>query len=88
MIAHVIGEDGRVTVLDPSIDVIEHISNNLRGYPTVNCQRISDLEKISLPKLNRVLVTGQIEKLPEWLNEGWRKAVLQAPIGDKNCNVY
>ena len=32
LIAHVIGEDGRVTVLDPSIDVIEHISNNLRGY--------------------------------------------------------
>ena len=74
-----------ITVLDPSIDVIEHISNNLRGYPTVNCQKISDLDKMSLPKLNRVLVTGQIEKLPEWLNEGLEEGGFAiAPIGDKN----
>ena len=39
LIAHIIGENGRITVLDPSIDVIEHISNNLRGYPTVNCRK-------------------------------------------------
>ena len=85
LIAHVIGEDGRVTVLDPSIDVIEHISNNLRGYPTVSCQKISDLDKLELPKLNRVLVTGQIEKLPEWLNEGLEEGGFAiAPLGDKN----
>ena len=85
LIAHVIGEDGRVTVLDPSIDVIEHISNNLRGYPTVSCHKISDLDKLELPKLNRVLVTGQIEKLPEWLNEGLEEGGFAiAPLGDKN----
>ena len=85
LIAHVVGEEGRVTVLDPSGDVIEHISNNLRGYPTVNCQKITDFEKLSLPNLNRVLVTGQIEKLPDWLNDGLEDGGFTiAPIGDKN----
>ena len=85
LIAHIVGEEGRVTVLDPSGDVIEHISNNLRGYPTVNCQKITDFDKLSLPKLNRVLVTGQIEKLPDWLNDGLEEGGFTiAPIGDKN----
>ena len=51
LIAHIIDEEGRVTVLDPSIDVIEHISNNLRGYPTVDCQRISDFRQIGTTEI-------------------------------------
>ena len=85
LIAHIIDEEGRVTVLDPSSDVIEHISKNLRGYPTVDCQRITDFSKLALPKLNRVLVTGQIENLPDWLTEGIEEGGFSiAPIGNKN----
>ena len=85
LIAHIIGENGKVTVLDPSSDVINHISNNLRGYPTVECHKIDDLADISLPKLNRILVTGQIEKLPTWLTIGMEDGGFAiAPIGNRN----
>ena len=57
----------------------------MRGYPTVDCQRITDFSKLALPKLNRVLVTGQIENLPEWLTEGLEEGGFAiAPIGNKN----
>ena len=82
LVAHIIGESGRVTVLDPSSEVITHISNNLRGYPTVECHTITDISKIALPSLNRAVVTGQIEKLPDWLIEGMVNGGFAiAPIG-------
>ena len=85
LIAHIVGENGKVTVLDPSSDVISHISNNLRGYPTVECHKIVDLSDISLPKLNRILVTGQIEELPDWLTAGMEDGGFAiAPIGNRN----
>ncbi len=69
LIAHVIGEEGKVTILDPSEDVIKFISNNLRGYPTIECHVITEDSELDLPELNRVLVTGQILNLPVWLSE-------------------
>ena len=85
LIAHIVGENGKVTVLDPSKDVIAHISNNLRGYPTVECIAITDQSELSLPELNRVLVTGQIDKLPEWLTEGLVDGGFAiAPIGSRD----
>tara|TARA_B110001452_G_scaffold267270_1_gene276509 strand:- start:1443 stop:2405 length:963 start_codon:yes stop_codon:yes gene_type:complete len=85
LVAHIIGESGRVTVLDPSSEVISHIAGNLRGYPTVDCQTIDDSSKIVLPSLNRVLVTGQIDRLPDWLIEGMVDGGFAiAPIGTKD----
>jgi protein-L-isoaspartate O-methyltransferase len=85
LIAHVIGEEGHVTVLDPSIDVITHLSNTLRGYPTVSCHVIEDTPDCVLPSLNRVLVTGQISELPTWLSEGLCDGGFAiAPIGDRD----
>ena len=69
LIAHVIGEEGKVTILDPSEDVIKFISNNLRGYPTIECHVITENSELDMPELNRVLVTGQILNLPVWLSE-------------------
>ena len=85
LVAHIIGENGRVTVLDPSNEVITHISPKLRGYPTVECHTIIDSTDISLPPLNRVLVTGQIESLPDWLIDGMGNGGFAiAPIGTKD----
>ena len=85
LVAHIVGENGRVTVLDPSNEVISHISSNLRGYPTVDCQTIDDSMEMSLPSLNRVLVTGQIETLPDWLIDGMIDGGFAiAPIGTKD----
>ena len=84
LIAHIVGEHGKVTVLDPSSEVIGHISNNLRGYPTVECFTITDTEDFFLPSLNRVLVTGQIQTLPDWLSRGIEEGGFAiAPIGNK-----
>ena len=85
LVAHIVGEDGRVTVLDPSSEVITHISSNLRGYPTVECHVIKDNHDISIPELNRVLVTGQIQELPDWLSDGIIDGGFAiAPLGDRN----
>ena len=85
LVAHIVGEDGRVTVLDPSSEVIAHISSNLRGYPTVECHVIKDNHDISIPELNRVLVTGQIQELPDWLSDGIIDGGFAiAPLGDRN----
>mgnify|MGYP001211034411 CR=1 FL=1 len=82
LVAHIVGEKGHVTVLDPSHEVINCISNNLRGYPTVECHTISESFDLKLPKLNRVLVTGQILELPNWLSEGIEDGGFAiAPIG-------
>ena len=84
LIAHIIGENGKVTVLDPSTQVIEQISKNLRGYPTVECVSIKDNEDFFLPSLNRVLVTGQINELPDWLAKGIQEGGFAiAPIGNR-----
>ena len=82
LIAHIVGENGKVTVVDPSEEVIEFISNNLRGYPTVECHVIPENEIIQLPDLNRVLVTGQIVNLPAWLSDNIEDGGFAiAPIG-------
>jgi protein-L-isoaspartate(D-aspartate) O-methyltransferase len=82
LIAHIVGENGKVTVIDPSQEVIACISNNLRGYPTVSCKQIEEDMVVDLPDLNRVLVTGQILSLPGWLSENIEDGGFAiAPIG-------
>ena len=85
LIAHIVGAEGLVTVIDPSSDVISHLANTLRGYPTVRCLVEEELEQDDLTNLNRVLVTGQIEKLPDWLKDSICEGGFAiAPIGVKD----
>ena len=77
LIAHIVGERGKVTVLDPSNEVIEHISNNLRGYPTVECIEIKQNDYPKLPDLSRVLVTGQIQSCQNGLQAAYKKEGLR-----------
>ncbi len=85
LIAHIIGEDGRVTVIDPSMEVINQVSMTLRGYPTVECYVSTEIENLELSSLNRVLVTGQLEVLPDWLSKGLDNGgFVVAPIGKRS----
>ena len=85
LIAHILGEEGHVTVLDPSVEVISHLSSSLRVYPTVECHVIQETPNVNLPELNRVLVTGQIGSLPDWLKDGLTDGGFAiAPIGDRD----
>jgi len=85
LIAHIIGENGSVTVIDPSMEVVSHVSQKLIGYPTVKCYHTSKLDENILPKLNRVLVTGQLEVLPTWLRSELEDGGFAiAPIGNRS----
>lgn len=85
VLAHIIGENGSVTVVDPSMEVISHVSEKLLGYPTVKCHHISQLKGKVLPKLNRVLVTGQLSSIPSWLSDELEEGGFAiAPIGDRS----
>jgi protein-L-isoaspartate(D-aspartate) O-methyltransferase len=85
LIAHIIEENGSVTVIDPSMEVVSHVSKKLIGYPTVKCYHTSQLNQNILPTLNRVLVTGQLELLPTWLSDELEDSGFAiAPIGNRS----
>ena len=85
LLAHIVEENGSVTVIDPSMDIVSHVSRKLIGYPTVNCYHITQIKKEMLPSLNRVLVTGQLESLPPWLSDELEDGGFAiAPIGNRS----
>ena len=85
LIAMIVGEEGSVIVLDPSQSVIQHAVSRLTHWPTIEVRHIESLEisPIAFPgELNRVLVTGQIKELPEWINSRISESgFVIAPLG-------
>ena len=70
LIATIVGEKGRVNVLDPSSEVVDYTKERLSHWPTVDIRRIEDLSvaPVAFPgEFNRVIMTGQIEVIPEWV---------------------
>ena len=71
LIAMIVGENGRVRLLDPSQLAVEHVQSRLTHWPTVESGVLEAVEvaPVAFPgELNRVLITGQIRELPEWLS--------------------
>jgi hypothetical protein len=71
LVAMIVGEYGRVRLLDPSQLAIEHVQSRLTHWPTVESRVLEAVEvaPVAFPgELNRVLITGQIRQLPEWLS--------------------
>ena len=85
LIAMIVGEEGSVKVLDPSQSVIQHAASRLAHWPTIEVRHIESLQisPIAFPgELNRVLVTGQIKELPEWVNSRISESgFVIAPLG-------
>ena len=70
LIATIVGENGRVNVLDPSIEVVNYAKDRLSHWPTIEIRTIDDLEvaPIAFPgDFNRVIMTGQIDSIPNWI---------------------
>lgn len=88
LIATIIGEDGRVVVIDPSTEIIRHTANALAGWPTVDIRQVESINvaPIELPgELNRVLITGSVEEVPTWMSERISEGgFVIAPIGDQH----
>jgi len=71
LIAIIVGENGRVRLLDPSQLAVEHVQSRLTHWPTVESRLLEAVEiaPVAFPgDLNRVLITGQVRELPEWLS--------------------
>ena len=73
LIGHIVGPEGGVTIVDPNRQVIEHVREHLRNYPSEATFHTRKMRQINhtppnLPQpLNRVLVTGSLSELPSWL---------------------
>lgn len=88
LIAMIIGEEGRVKVLDPSSEVINHAREKLSHWPTIELRVLEDIEiaPVAFPgEFTRVLITGQINSIPQWIKSRVSDSgFIIAPIGDLN----
>ena len=86
LIATILGEDGRVLLLDPSEEIIRHTAKALSGWPTIDVRTIEAVEvaPIETPgDLNRIVVTGGIPDIPLWMKERIvENGFVIAPIGE------
>lgn len=86
LIATILGQNGRVVVIDPSLEIVRHTANALAGWPTVDIRHVESIEvaPIELPgELNRVLITGSVDAVPYWMEERITEGgFVIAPIGD------
>ena len=70
LIATIVGDNGRVNVLDPSKEVVNYAKDRLLHWPTVEIRTMDNLDvaPIAFPgEFNRVIMTGQIEAIPSWI---------------------
>jgi protein-L-isoaspartate(D-aspartate) O-methyltransferase len=85
LIAMIVGEDGTVKIIDPSQSAIQHAKSRLTHWPTIEVRHIESLQisPIAFPgELNRVLVTGQLKELPQWITSRVSESgFIIAPIG-------
>ena len=90
LIGHIVGVDGRVTVVDPNRQVIDHVRNHLRDFDSEATFHTRKMRQINhtppnLPSpLNRVLVTGSLTELPSWVdNRIADGGFIIAPLGGR-----
>lgn len=73
LIAHIVGPEGGVVVVDPSREVVDHVRDRLASVCQTHTVRVRKMRQLDhcpphLPEpLDRVLVTGSVPKLPAWL---------------------
>ncbi len=91
LIAHIVGDSGSVTVVDPSRQVVDHVRTRLArngGGGPIKVRKLIRLESapphLPLP-LQRVLVTGSLRELPEWIDSRLDDGGFAiAPLGNRN----
>ena len=87
LVSKLIGQEGQVLVFDPSEDVIEYVEKKTEEITNISCHLMKDFfrEPISFGfPLHRVLITGQIPFIPEWIQSKIEEGgFITAPIGDE-----
>ncbi|MDP6899282.1 MAG: hypothetical protein QGF94_00395 [Candidatus Thalassarchaeaceae archaeon] len=90
LVAHMVGPEGGVVVVDPSREVVDHVRHRLQSVSQTHTVRVRKMRELSrcpphLPEpLDRVLVTGSLSDLPEWLEKRMADGGFAiAPMGGK-----
>ena len=85
LVAQLIGEKGIVRVLDTCSNVISHSKQRLTHWPTIEFRELESIEvsPVAFPgEFDRVLITGNIEELPNWITARISDAgFVIAPLG-------
>jgi protein-L-isoaspartate(D-aspartate) O-methyltransferase len=88
LIAQIIGENGNVRVLDSCNESILHAKQRLTHWPTIEIRGLESIEvaPVAFPgEFNRVLISGHIDKLPEWISSRISEGgFVIAPLGPDN----
>ena len=90
LIAHIVGPEGGVVVVDPSREVVDHVREKISTVTETHTVRVRKMRQLThcppqLPEpLDRVLVTGSLESLPNWLESRMAEGGFTiAPIGGR-----
>ena len=90
LVAHIVGPEGGVVVVDPSREVVNHVRDRLSPVAQTHTVRVRKMRQLThcppqLPHpLDRVLVTGSLEKLPQWMTSRMADGGFAiAPIGGR-----
>ncbi|MDA7846141.1 protein-L-isoaspartate O-methyltransferase [Euryarchaeota archaeon] len=87
LVARILGSEGAVRVLDPSMDAVLHVRSRLTHWPTVEARELEsvDVAPVAFPgEIHRVLITGQLTAPPTWMTERLVEGgFILAPIGTK-----
>ncbi len=90
LIAHIVGPEGGVVVVDPSREVVDHVRERLSSVTETHTVRVRKMRQLThcppqLPEpLDRVLVTGSLDSLPQWLESRMGDGGFTvAPIGGR-----
>ena len=90
LIAHIVGPEGGVVVVDPSREVVDYVRDRLTPVAQTHTVRVRKMRQLNhcppqLPEpLDRVLVTGSLEELPHWLTARMSDGGFSiAPIGGR-----
>ncbi len=90
LVAHIVGPEGGVVVVDPSREVVDHVRDRLSSVSETHTVRVRKMRQLThcppqLPDpLDRVLVTGSLTQLPAWLESRMADGGFSvAPIGGR-----
>ena len=82
-----LGEDGIITIIEPHVEVLEYTRNTLEKYISKGVIRVLsisdfDYNEDSAKEFDRVLITGAVREIPDFLNISSREgSFILGPFG-------
>ena len=83
LIGHIMGPEGTLQLLDPSMEVLHHVKTRLSNDARIQLHHCApDVAPSNLPPIDRVIITGRVDAPPDWISEVLcNTGFVIAPIG-------